>query len=474
MANKNIIPPSAKVALVEQQYLSPVLVIPEYNTPIGTTYCFLAKADPWTDEANPPIPTSDQKYMKQVMKNMFVAKLLTTSQISPVIQRIDWQSGVIYDYYQDDVNMMQQDNNGYLIRNFYVKNKYDQVFKCLWNNTTLDEYGNSVLNSSTVEPYFQPGTYNTNNIFQGADNYKWKYIYTIDTGLKVKFMDKAWIPVGIGNNTPNPFDNTAGRGSVDVINVTDGGTGYDPANAIISITVTGDGTGATGIANVSLGTIGDIIVTNPGSNYTYANVIIKSSIGSGALAFAPTSPIGGHGFDPVSELGCNHVMFTTEFNGSEGGVIPTDIDYHQIGLVINPTSSKRWLQAQNDGFAYPYPANGAIYNTTTDLTVAPGFGVYVPDEIVYQGPSEDIVTATFTARVLSFDPATNVLRLINTTGTPTNNDTIRNDTKTNRTLLSYTTPDFSPFSGYIAFLENRTGVQRSSDGIEQIRIVLGY
>ena len=287
-------------------------------------------------------------------------------------------------------------------------------------------------------------------------------------------MDKAWIPVGIGNNTPNTFDNTAGRGSIDVINVTDGGTGYDPANAIISIAVTGDGTGATGIANVSLGTIGDIIVTNPGSNYTYANVSITSSIGSGALAFAPTSPIGGHGFDPVSELGCNHVMFTTEFNGSEGGVIPTDIDYHQIGLVINPTSSKRWLQAQNDGFSYPYPANGAIYNTTTDLTVAPGFGVYVPDEIVYQGPSEDIAAATFTARVLSFDPATNVLRLINTTGTPTNNDTIRNDTKTNRTLLSYTTPDFSPFSGYIAFLENRTGVQRSSDGIEQIRIVLGY
>jgi hypothetical protein len=474
MSNKNIITPNAKVSLVEQAYLSPVLQVPGYNTAIGTVYCFLAKAEPWDDEANPPVPTSDQKYMKQVMKNMFVAKNLTTSEISPVIQRINWETGVVYDYYRDDVNMLELDANGYLIRNFYVKNKYDQVFKCLWNNTTLDEYGNQVLNPSTVEPYFQPGTYNTNNIFQGADKYKWKYIYTIDTGLKVKFMDKAWMPLGIGNNTPNPFNNTAGRGSIDVINVTDTGTGYDPANAIISITITGDGTGAAAVANVSLGGIGDIIVTNPGTNYTYANVIIESSRGSGAAAFAPTSPIGGHGFDPVSELGCSHVMFTSEFNGDEGGVIPTDIDYHQIGLVIQPTSEKRWLQAQNDGFSYPYPANGAIYKTSTDLTVAPGFGVYVPDEIVYQGPSEDILTATFTARVLSFDPATNVLRLINTTGTPTNNATVRNDTKTNRTLLSYTTPDFSPYSGYISFIENRTGVQRSPDGIEQIRIVLGY
>jgi hypothetical protein len=474
MANKNIIPPSAKVAIIEQQYLSPVLVVQGYNIPIGTTYCFLAKADPWTDEANPPVPTSDQKYMKQVMKNMFVAKLLTTSEISPVLQRIDWESGVVYDYYKDDVNMVELDSNGYLIRNFYVKNKYDQVFKCLWNNTTLDEYDNTVLNASTVEPYFQPGTYNTNNIFQGADKYKWKYIYTIDTGLKVKFMDKAWMPVGIGTNTPNTFDNTAGRGSIDVINITSVGSGYDPANAIISVTITGDGTGAAAVANVSLGSVADVIVTNPGTNYTYANVAIVSSIGSGAMAFSPTSPIGGHGFDPVSDLGCSHVMFTTEFNGSEGGVIPTDIDYHQIGLIVNPTSAKRWLQAQNDGAAGPYPANSSIYKTSTDLTVAPGFGVYTPDEIIYQGSTDSIDNATFIARVLSFDPATNVLRLINTTGTPTNNSPVRNDSRTNRTLLSYTTPDFSPFSGYISFLENRTGVQRSSDGIEQIRIVLGY
>jgi hypothetical protein len=41
-------------------------------------------------------------------------------------------------------------------------------------------------------------------------------------------------------------------------------------------------------------------------------------------------------------------------------------------------------------------------------------------------------------------------------------------------MLSYNSPNFVLNSGYLAFIENRTGVQRSSDGIEQFRFVLGY
>ncbi|NBP04400.1 MAG: hypothetical protein EBU90_30820, partial [Proteobacteria bacterium] len=388
----------AKVVQVQQVYYSPVAVVPpNIDIPLGTIYCFLSKVDPWDDENNPPLPASDQKSLKQVFKNIFAVKLIKTSDISPVIERIDWSSGIVYSYYRDDINMIEQDENGNLVNKFYVKNKYDQVFKCLWNNNGTP---------STVEPYFEPGSYGTNNIFKGADNYKWKYIYTIDTGLKVKFMDKTWIPVTVGSNTPNPLLTSAGAGSIDAINVTNGGSGYDPANSFVTITVTGDGTGAVATANVVGGVIQDVIVVSPGSNYTYANVSITSTVGSNASAFAPTSPIGGHGFDPISELGCSHIMFTTEFNGSEGGVIPTDIDFHQVGLMVNPTTKE----------LSPNPANGTIYRTTTDFIVAPGFGVYTADETVYQGTS--LETATFTAKVLSFNTSTNVVNLINITGTP--------------------------------------------------------
>jgi hypothetical protein len=276
-------------------------------------------------------------------------------------------------------------------------------------------------------------------------------------------MDSSWMPIPVGENTPNPIQTPAGYGDIEVINVVNGGTGYDPSNAAISVVVTGDGVSAAGTAVVEDGVITDIVVTNTGTDYTYANVSVTSSLGSNASFISPASPVGGHAFDPVSEFGCNHVMVTVEFNSSESGNIPTDIDFRQIGLLINPVALS----------TYPQPANGAIYKTTTDVVVAPGFGLYEEDEILYQGNS--LAEATFTATVLSFDPASNVIRLINTVGDYSVNAPIfGNSSLTARTVLSVSTPDFILFSGYLTYIENRASVQRSFDGIEQFKFVVGY
>ena len=455
MANKNLLTYNAKVTQVEQTYFSPVAVLPPpFGTSITTTYCFLSHNLPWEDDNNPPQPTQDQKYIKDIFKNIFVAKQIYSNDISAVIERIDWTSGTTYDYYRDDVDMFEVNGAGLLILKFYVRNRYDQVFKCLWNNND---------GPSTQEPFFQPGSYGTNNIYVGSDGYKWKYMYTIDVGVKRKFMDSRWIPVPVNSITPNPIQSAAGFGDIEVINVTNSGSGYDSANATITVTITGDGTGATGTAETSNGQITNIIVNNVGANYTYANVSITSTLGSGATAIAPISPIGGHGFDDIDELGCFNVMLTCAFDGSEGGKIPVDIDYRQVGLLINPVSLS----------SYPNPANGAIYQTTTNMVVAPGFGAYVLDETIYQGNS--LATATFSASVLSFDTASNVIYLINKVGTPILNAPVYSSSSgTVRTLLSVSYPDFQTFSGYLSYVENRTAVERSSDGKEQFRFVLGY
>ena len=461
MTYKTLLAYGAKVGSVEQVYYSPVAQLPQLpGIPLSSIYCVLAKNDPWTDENNPPQPTQDQASVKQFLKRVFVAKLIESSNISPVIQRINWVSGSEYETYDDTIDMFAVDQNGFLLNPFYIINRFDQVWKCLGNNNG---------GTSTVEPFFAPGTFNTNSIFEGVDGYKWKYIYTVDLGSKVQFMDASWIPVPVGQNTPNPLIDLrtdlpppAGVGSIDVINVTSGGSGYDPANAVITVTVTGDGSGVVATANVIGGAINDIIVSSSGSNYTFSNVSITSSIGSGATAVAPVSPIGGHGFDPASELGCSHVMLSSTFTGSESGLIPTDITYHQIGILVNPTSFS----------AGGNPANSAIYKTSTDLVVAPGFGSYVTDEILYQGT---VGSPTFTATILSFDSSNNVVKLINTTGSLTTNSPVFGQTTgTTRTLLTYSTPDFIPLSGYLSYIENRTGIQRSTDGIEQFKIVLGF
>lgn len=455
MANKTLLTTFSKQTTVEQFYFSPVAVVPPNISSVLTSmYCFLSKVDPWDDEDNPPVPQQDQKYIKQTFKNMFVAKKITSNDISPVIPRIDWTYGITYDYYQDDVDIFDVDENGFANYKFYVKNRYDQIFKCLWNNND---------SPSTVEPYFEPGTYGTDNIFRGSDDYKWKYMYTIDDGLRVKFLDSNWIPVPVGTTIPNPLNSDSGTGDIPVINITNRGSGYDPSNAAITVVITGDGTGAAATAEIDGDEIADVIVTNPGTNYTYANVAIVSSIGSNATAICPVSPISGHAYDPISELGCTKVMVAVEFNASENGNIPTNIDYHQLGIIVNPTTRE----------LSPNPANGQIYKTTTDLVVASGQGAYTNDEIVYQGTS--LNDAYFTGRVLSFDSGTNTIKLINTEGTLAYNDSVHGSVSgTVRTLLTYSIPNFVPQSGYMTFIENRTGITRSEDGIEQFKIVLGY
>jgi hypothetical protein len=454
MAVSSILTSYSKVISIEETYQAPVVVIPNTRIPLTSLYCFIGRVDQWDNDNSPEQPLQTQAYLKQVFKNMFAAKQITSSDLSPVLQRIDWTYNTTYYYYQDNFDMLQVDDNGFLKYPFYVKNQYDQVFKCLWNNNG---------GPSLYEPYFEPGTYGTNNIYNNPlDGYKWKYMYTIDSGSKLKFMDDSWIPVPLGANSPNPLISTAGYGDIEAINITNGGSGYDSVNSVVTIAITGDGYGATATPVISGGQITDITVTNPGSNYTFANVSISSTLGSGATAISPVSPVGGHSFDPISELGTSRIMFDIEFDKDETGTIPTDVKYHQVGILVNPTTN---------GLS-PLPANGSIYDTSTQLILAPGFGSYQYDEIVYQGSPTN---PTFVGTVVSFDLATSRLRVINTTGTLITNASLYGSVSTTtRTLLGYNTPEFTLFSGLIVYLENRSAIQRSTEGIEQFKFVLSY
>lgn len=456
-ANTGILTYNSGAYNLRMNYYAPSSTIATTGNYLGSLYCFLSKVDPWPLDEVPPPPEESQAYLNSVFRNMFVAKKIGTNDMSPVIQRYDWTNGVTYDYYSDQVDMFELDQNGLNVRKFYVKNRYDQVFKCLWNNNG---------GVSTVEPYFQPGTFNANQIFQGSDNYKWKYMYTITSGNKLKFMDLAWMPVPVGNTIPNPVSTYAGTGDIEVINVTNGGFNYDEANSVINVTVNGDGYLATANAVVTNGVITDILVANTGYNYTYANVSITSVLGSGATAIAPVSPIGGHGYNPLSELGARHIMLTCEFKKDESGNLPTDIDFRQLGILVDP-------------YAFfgntPKLANDTIYKTTTDFIVTTGFGRYTPDELVYQSESGLLENATFTATVLSFDPVFNTIKLINTNGIALDGALIYGKTTgTARVLQQQQKPLFIKNSGFLTYLENRSPVQRNDDGSEQFKLVLGY
>lgn len=469
--NLNLLTGYAATVQVETEYYIPVASV--QGQPIGSIYAFIGQEDPWptiNGQETPTQPTGDQRYLKRVFKNMIAAKQLGTNNLSPVIQRIDWTANTVYVAYSDTVDITAKDNNGLLLNNFYVKNRYDQVFKCLSNNNGAP---------STYEPYFQPGSYGTNNIYENADYYKWKYMYTVDAGRKRNFMDSLWMPVPVGENTPQPYLTSAGYGDIEVINVTNGGSGYDAVNNFIVVTVTGDGSGV--VANVTTsqvvgGVIKDVVVKSPGTNYTYANVAITaytsanqkfiSANGKGVTAVAPISPVGGHNYDWVSELGCSNIMFAVEFNGTENDVIPTTgVSYRQVGLLIDP---------QVYGTSGAQLASGTIYNTTTQIQLSSGTGnIYQTDEIVAQYDNNS--NLIYSGTVVSFNTSTNLLQIINTFGNYVIGQYIFGTTSgASRSVFGVTLPQLIPLSGYIIYIENRVGVTRSDDGIEQFKFVLGY
>jgi hypothetical protein len=220
------------------------------------------------------------------------------------------------------------------------------------------------------------------------------------------------------------------------------------------------------------GNLVDTVVTSVGSNYTYANTVISVLPGYDApdvvaVGISPVSPVGGHGLDPISELGCNSVMLSLNLSGSEGGVIPTDMTYYQLGLILDPSDAET-----NPGICF-----SDIYDTTTQFFVSPGTGLFTSGQKIYQGSS--LASASFTATVVSFNAKTNIVKVINTYGVPLVNNALLQDangpvTAAVRTLLSYQEPTFIIHSGYMTYIENRTAIQRSTDGTEQFRTVLRF
>ena len=102
------------------------------------------------------------------------------------------------------------------------------------------------------------------------------------------------------------------------------------------VTVTGNGANLVAIARMTSNSVREIQIFAPGSGYTECSITFAGGGGSGAAAEAIISPFGGHGSDPVVELGAFNLLTKAKFEGDEGGVIVSSNEYRKIGLITNP------------------------------------------------------------------------------------------------------------------------------------------
>lgn len=347
---------------------------------------------------------------------------------------------------------------------FYVRNSVDQIFKCMSNSTTGT--------TSTYMPQINlDGQLPENPYIETADGYKWKYMYSIPTGLKNKFFTDKYMPV---LRESVVYDN-AKSGRIDIINILNGGSTYYSSGTISNYaiaTVVGDGTGASVTVDVTAGVITGIHILDGGQNYSYATIVLsdplKVSGGVTASLEAVISPQYGHGWDAARELGASDIMLSVDFTGDVSGYYPimsdgTD-DFRRVCLIKDPKT------------ATGIYATNTIYSMFTTMYVSNTATDFGHDANVFVGASYE--TATMTAKVVHFATGNNIIYVNNIQGDIANSATKtlyqQNLSSAVAQIYSVVVPTINILTGEIIYIENRSPIVRNINQTETVKLVLEF
>jgi len=167
----------------------------------GVYYYAIGRCSPWSDENNPDTAYETTQSINEFKRGLVAGKRLKSGDAVNLINKYAWGSGNTYSQYDDTDTTL-------LDKQFYVINSSNAVYKCLFNNANT---------SSTSEP-----TLVQNAVFQTADGYVWKYMYTMSAANGAKFATTSYMPVE-ANAT---VSTAAVNGSIDVVFITNPGIGY--------------------------------------------------------------------------------------------------------------------------------------------------------------------------------------------------------------------------------------------------------
>lgn len=404
------------------------------------------RTEGWPNDNSPPAPNTSVSSTYEIWQKMIGGKRVTGENIRHVIQRNNWASGVRYSAYDDRNLDLYNENN-----RFYVLTSDYHVYKCISN-------GNNSI--STVEPSYVSSAMGS----KLADDYVWKYMYTITPSDQLNYLTSEYMPV----NTLTADDGSvqwdvqsdAVQGAIHSIVVTNPGSGYTSAP---TITIAGDGTSLSAYANITAtGAVANVTITDPGLNYTYATITLSGGGGVNAAARAIISPPGGHGKNALYELGGSRLIVSVKVRADEGGVLEASNDLRQIALVKDPYLLDSTEVASNSAF---------FQGQTITVT---GSGDFVQDEFVYQGAS--LETATYSARVLSWNSVTSALKVVDIKGgIPSGGASLTGATSsTTRFIVSVDDKDFQPLSGQVLYMDNIKPITRAADQTENYKIILKF
>lgn len=421
-------------------------------------YMFLGKPGSWGNEASPDTPLDTYRYQVDIWDNMEVMKRVTASDLTHVIPRNAWATGTKYSTYLDNIN-----SSNLFDSNFVVINSEYNVYKCLSNGES---------NVSINQP-LGTGRASDNLVLNnaiGQDGYVWKYMYNINTANWTKFGTSTYIPVIADSTVTTNSANARGIYSYRIVSANIGSALLSDGQ--YTLTVAGDGTGANANIIVSKGNISNVRITSFnsfGNNYTVANV--TTSLGN-AVIEPICSPVDGHGYDAVDELGGVYAMVNVRFEQTDN-VPVSGFKFRQVGLLKDP-------------FLYgttkiPTETGNSILKAYSNLTLTSAISA-----TVNAGDTLTGVTSGANATVVSADTSAGVINYVKHRNSSPNvkanytafsaGETV----KIGSSVIGILTG--SPFgnatvalkSGEIIYVDNRNVITRASDQVEDIYIVLEF
>ena len=441
-------------------------MVTELSTYAQNVYIFVSKTHDNQDENVKELANSENYYtsIHNPIREMVFGKKIMPTDVAPVIRRYNWVSGTVYQEFFNKSNTIFTVEAGSTEQSMFIYTSGGNVYKCIDNNSSANstvepthtdltpreesdgykwKYMYSVPSGSkfiTTDhiPVVANSTVQT-NVTAGIDrvflqNGGKNYTSTTNGSVQSTITSSRFIieNKSIANSTggqvtlsDNYFNNSSillfepgSRDSGSLFTVSDydhnsfeitiDGTHSFTGSTLYEISprirIVGDGANATAIATVnqSTKTISGIEVKTTGDSYSFANVIIDDSTGTGAIAEAVVPPRKGHGFDPHEELGSDKIMYAVTIEGNESNTITANLQngFRTVGIISNPS-----------------PANVAFTGTvsvTGGQNLVTGSGTKFTTDSVFTSPNLDTVAGltvnTISTAVLSNTSASNTAK----------------------------------------------------------------
>ena len=465
----------------------------------SVAYTFIGRGHAWTDDASPPTPVDSPNDEFDAYRNMVALKKISTSDISQAIVRRDWTSGTTYDEYRHNYTSSNAASSGATTlwsSLYYVITDDYNVYKCLSNGTA----DHTAVNTSTVKP-----DHTTLATPTESDQYQWKYMFSISASDVIKFVTNDFIPVktlgaqlavagGVDTGSQDgrlgdastddgsaqwDVENGAVDGALQKVRIVAAGSNYSNATTT-GIAIRGDGSSGVATVVTAGGVVTSVSITTAGSGYTTAWIANEDIPGadnvnqpadgtnvSANIEFI-IQPKNGHGADAIEELGGNYVILNSRLEYAEGDDFPTDNDFRQIGVVVNPTDAggntlctattrAAYKVATFDSSGWSAPAVDTVIRNASTEVVGSAVGI--------------VVSVDSTNRKVSYLPYANES---NNYVAFADGNTVYSSTSTNHGTIdgTPTAEEVARYSGDIIYLENRTAVSRASDQIEDIKLIV--